>query len=88
VPAYRLEIQTGAERDLERLSPLILDRVEGRIRRLAGDPRSAGTQKLSGAERYRVRVGDHRIIYKIDDASRIVTVTQIGHRRDVYRKLR
>jgi mRNA interferase RelE/StbE len=47
-----------------------------------------GSQKLTGQSAYRARVGDQRIIYEIDDGARVITVTRVRHRREVYRKLR
>lgn len=67
---------------------MLLDRVDARIRKLAVDPRAFGAQKLAGLDAYRVRVGDHRIVYRIDDRSRTVVITRVGHRRDIYRRLR
>ena len=57
-----------------------------RIRRLADDPRPPGSERLSGEDRYRIRQGDYRVVYTIDDEQRIVEVVRIGHRRDVYRE--
>lgn len=67
---------------------MLLDRVEARVRALAGDPRPVGSEKLSGSDAYRLRVGDHRIVYRIDDTTRTVVLMRIRHRREVYRKLR
>lgn len=85
--AYRVEVQRSAERDLARLSPLLFQRVAERIDALAGDPRPPGCEKLVALEAYRVRVGDHRVIYEVDDR-RSVIVVRVRHRREVYRKLR
>jgi len=60
--------------------------VAGRIHRLAADPRPVGAEKLSALERYRIRQGDYRIVYSIDDRERTVTVFKVGHRREVYRE--
>jgi mRNA interferase RelE/StbE len=60
--------------------------VVTRIRRLADDPRPPGSERLSGEDRYRIRRGDYRVVYAIDDEQRIVEVVRIGHRRDVYRE--
>ena len=83
---YSLEIKRSAARELERL-PTKKDRrlMVDRISRLAADPRPHGSEKLAGDTRYRVRQGPYRIVYEVDDASRIVRVVKIGHRRDVYR---
>lgn len=87
MPGYRVELQPSAERDLERVDPQLLTRISGRIDAQAIDPRAGGAEKLSGVELHRVRVGDHRILYRIDDAARAVFIHRIRHRREVYRKL-
>ena len=51
---------------------------------LAGDPRPNGCRKLSGSEEYRIRVGDYRVLYEIEDAVLRILVVRVGHRRDVY----
>jgi mRNA interferase RelE/StbE len=56
-----------------------------RIRGLADDPRPPGSENLSGEDRYRLRQGDYRVVYAIDDDRRIVEIVKIGHRREVYR---
>jgi mRNA interferase RelE/StbE len=62
-------------------------RIAAKIDSLAHDPRPRGVEKLSGEENlYRVRVGNYRIIYQLQDAQLIVLVVKVGHRRDVYRK--
>jgi len=63
-----------------------LRRVTERIRGLAQNPRPSGSEKLSGQDRYRIRQGDYRIVYAVDDETRTVEVVKIGHRREVYRK--
>jgi mRNA interferase RelE/StbE len=59
----------------------MVPRIEG----LASEPRPHGCEKLSGLEQYRVRQGDYRVVYGVDDEARVVIVVKIGHRRDVYR---
>ena len=56
-----------------------------KIQHLASEPRPAGTDKLSGQEKYRLRQGNYRVLYSVDDARLAVTIVKIGHRRDVYR---
>lgn len=82
---YRLEFRPAAIRALRQLDAVSASRVRGAIALLASEPRPPGSRKLSGRDAYRVRVGDYRIIYTIDDPKRIVVVVLIGHRRDVYR---
>jgi mRNA interferase RelE/StbE len=61
-------------------------RIVERIRILAGDPRLAGSEKLAGySDRARVRQGQYRIVYLMDDERREVTIFKVGHRKDVYR---
>lgn len=60
-------------------------RILTRIKRLADDPRPAGSQQLSGrSDQYRVRQGDYRIIYSIEDEKLVVIVVKVGHRREIY----
>lgn len=87
MPGYRVELLPSAERDLDRLGPQLLDRVAERFERLADDPRPPGSQKLAGLELRRIRVGDYRIVYKVDDGERAVFVHRVRHRREVYRRL-
>jgi len=83
---YRILLERGAERDLNRLSSEIHDRVITAIRALGGNPRPAGCRKLLGSKNdWRIRVGDYRVLYEIADAIRIVRVNRVRHRREVYR---
>lgn len=84
---YSLEIKRSAAREIENLSNrkerrLIIDRIAS----LAGDPRPGGAEKLGGEDRYRVRQGPYRVVYEIDDASKVVRIVKVGHRREVYRR--
>ena len=83
--SYRLEVKRSASREIADLPKTDCVRIVARIQSLASDPRPHGSEKLSGAEKYRIRQGDYRILYEIDDASRLVTVVKVGNRRDVYR---
>jgi mRNA interferase RelE/StbE len=85
VASYSVEIKRSAAKELEQLPPRDRSRIVTRIRALAGNPRPPGCEKLSGQERYRVRQGNYRILYEIDDAVVRVIVVRIAHRRDVYR---
>jgi len=83
---YQLLIKHSAEGDLYRLPRAIFQRVNDRILALRDDPRPPGVRKLSGAlEGWRVRVGDYRILYQIDDHAQTVTIVRVKHRREVYR---
>jgi mRNA interferase RelE/StbE len=86
--AYRVQHTTGARRDLHNLAREILPRIVARIQSLADNPRPLGVERIQGMQGgHRVRVGDYRILYHIDDAQRVVTIARIRHRRDVYRGL-
>ena len=82
---YDLLIKPSVARDLRGIPEDHVHRILARIHALPEDPRPAGTEKLSGQERYRVRQADYRAIYRIDDTQRLVEVVKVGHRRDVYR---
>lgn len=82
--SYNVEIKRSAAKELEHLPPKDRTRIIARIRALATDPRPAGCEKLSGQDRYRVRQGNYRILYEIDDTVVLVVVVRIAHRREVY----
>ncbi len=84
--SYSLVINKSAERELRALQKTDLRRITERIRGLAQNPRPPGNEKLSGQDRYRIRQGDYRILYAVDDERRTIQVVKIGHRREVYRK--
>lgn len=84
-PAYALYLEKRADKTLSRLPAEVRERLEDALDSLADDPRPAGAVKLSGREGYRLRVGDYRVLYRVDDERREVLVTRVGHRREVYR---
>ncbi len=84
---YRVVIPRSVSCSIERLPRAVADNVTRRILALAEDPRPPGMKKLRGFRSFRFRVGDYRVIYEIDDGGRIVTVRDVGHRREVYRGL-
>ncbi len=87
MPAYRVEFLPSAARDLASLPRTIQRRLGHRLDALTKDPRPEGVKALKETERLlRLRVGDYRIIYRVDDHRRSVHVVKIGHRREVYRK--
>ena len=83
--SYKILIKPSAVKELEALPRKDRQRVVSRIQGLARTPRPVGCEKLSGSDRYRVRQGDYRIIYSIEDVELVVLVVRVGHRRDVYR---
>ena len=83
--AYSIFFKESVRKDLDSIPKNDLQRVMERIASLAGNPRPIGCEKLSGQERYRIRQGDYRIIYSIQDTELTVWVVKVGHRREVYR---
>ncbi len=84
--SYSLRISQSAERELGRLSPTAHSRISRRIQSLRDNPRPKGVRKLRGREEeYRLRAGDYRVLYTIDDTNNVVTIFSVGHRREVYR---
>ena len=83
--SYHLVLKRVAEKELDDLPKSLFDRINRKILSLEQDPRPFGVQKLHGQEVYRLRVGDYRILYVIDDTAKRVDITSVGHRRDVYR---
>jgi mRNA interferase RelE/StbE len=83
---YTVRLKRSAEKELEDLPDHVHDRIVKRLLALEQNPRPRGVKKLKGrAEEYRLRVGDYRILYVVDDAIQVVEVIAIRHRREVYR---
>lgn len=82
--AYRIELRPSAARNLRKLDPQVRGRVHGAIALLAHDPRPPGARALRGRPGFRIRVGDYRIVYTVQDDVLVVVVVRLGHRRDVY----
>jgi len=85
VASYSIVIKPSAVKELDALPKSDLKKITNKINKLAVNPRPLGSEKLSGQEKYRLRQGNYRIIYEIEDVVRIVRVVKIGHRREVYR---
>lgn len=85
--AYSLTIKPSAARELQGVSDKpTLSRLIEKIQLLATQPRPSGSEKLAGRSNlYRIRQGDYRVIYSVDDQLSVVDVVKVGHRRDVYR---
>ena len=84
--AYRIEIKAGAHKELLSLAKALRDRIIAGIDALAANPRPHGSKKLAGVSKiYRIRVGDYRVVYEIEDRVLVITVIRVAHRREVYR---
>jgi len=82
---YRIVIRKSVAKDLKGVPKKDVRRILATIKALADDPRPTGTKKLSGQERYRLRQGNYRILYEIEDDRLVVCVVRAGNRRDLYR---
>ena len=82
---FEVEIKRSAEKELDALPPATRDRIAKRLLTLEQDARPRGAKRLHAREGYRLRVGDYRVLYTVDDDSQLVTIHAVGHRRDVYR---
>ncbi|BAY65270.1 plasmid stabilization system [Calothrix brevissima NIES-22] len=83
---YQIEISARAAKQLKKLSSEIRERINYKILELAENPRPSGVVKLENTDnKYRIRVGNYRVLYEIEDDVLIVKVVRVGHRRDIYR---
>jgi mRNA interferase RelE/StbE len=84
---YEIEFEPSAFKSFNKLNTQAQRMLQPVIEALASDPRPAGCEKLEGMiNAFRVRKGDYRIVYTVDDANDIVTVTRVRHRKDAYRR--
>ena len=84
--AYKVTITPAADRKIAKLPMDVRRRIANRLAALSNDPRPQGSIKLTGENAYRIRVGDYRIIYTIQDDRLIVLIIDVGHRGDIYRR--
>jgi mRNA interferase RelE/StbE len=82
---YKITIKKSAVKELEDIPKKELRKIVKRIQSLALNPRPQGCQKLSSQNRLRIRQGDYRVVYSVDDKDCIVNIVKIGHRREIYR---
>jgi mRNA interferase RelE/StbE len=84
---YTVRLSPHAQRSLDKLHGTTLDRMSEATRGLADNPRPSGAAKMKGRpNQWRIRVGDYRVVYRIADEIRLVTILEVGHRSDVYKK--
>jgi mRNA interferase RelE/StbE len=82
---YEILFKESVYRELKNIPKTDLKKILSKIEGLADDPRPTGSQKLTGLELYRIRQGQYRIVYSIQDNELLVHVVKVGHRKDVYR---
>ena len=83
--SYSLVLRKSAAKELEAVPKKDRLKLVDKISALAANPRPPGSEKLAGDEKYRIRHGDYRVLYEIDDDRVVVTVVRIAHRREAYR---
>ena len=86
-PTWTVRIKPAAEKEMDRLPTKTFERVVAALLALESGPRPRQSKKLRGVDEYRLRVGDYRILYTIDDARQAVEIVAVGHRREIYRGL-
>ncbi len=87
--AHRIEVSPAAARQLKKIDRRVLPQIVEKIDLLAGEPRPRGCEKLSGYENlYRVRVGDYRIVYGVEERLVVVVVLKVGNRAAIYQRIR
>jgi mRNA interferase RelE/StbE len=85
VTSYRVALTASADKELNSLPVKMIARMMPRLENLATTPRPPGCKKLRGGDKeWRIRIGDYRIVYVIDDDAKTIDVTRIAHRREVY----
>jgi mRNA interferase RelE/StbE len=83
--SYSLLILRSAQKELADLPKNIYKKVKQTILKLSKDARPSGCKKLKGREGWRIRVGEYRVIYEINDKDKSITILHIGHRKDIYK---
>ena len=84
---YEVYLERSAENDLKRLPSFLFHRIIPHIKSLAQNPRPAGCHKLMGSKNdWRIRMGDYRILYEVDEKAKAVRVMRVRHRREAYRR--
>ncbi len=82
---YSIEIKPSAQKELDALADALFARIDRKILALAANPRPSGCKKLKGyKDLWRIRIGDWRVLYIVDDAAKLVSITRVAHRREAY----
>ena len=84
---YEVYLERSAENDLKRLPTSAFDRIVHQIKSLAENPRPSGCRKITGSKNdWRIRIGDYRGLYEVNDRTKSVRVMRVRHRHEVYRR--
>ncbi len=81
----KLILARSAGKDLDKLSDETTLRISSKLYALANDPYMHGSEKLSGNKGYRIRIGDYRVVYRIDKSTKTISIIKVKHRREVYK---
>ena len=85
---YKIEWKQSAKKELKKLKKAVIPRIIKAVESLSINPHPTGSRKLQGSEHlYRVRLGDYRIVYSVENKIVLIEIIRIGHRKDIYRKL-
>jgi len=82
---YKIQVKKSAEKELGQIPKKDLVKILDKIQGLADNPHPVGSIKLTNDEKYRVRVGNYRVLYQVEDNILTVVVVKVGHRKDIYR---
>ena len=82
---FSIDIKASAQKELDAMDSALFARIDRKIMSLADNPRPAGCKKLRGyKDQWRIRVGDYRVVYLLDDAKALLTIVRVAHRKEVY----
>ena len=82
---YKLQIKKSAEKELRKIPKKELIKIINKIQNLSEDPHPVGSIKISNQEKYRLRIGNYRVLYKVEDNILTIFIIKVGHRKDIYR---
>jgi mRNA interferase RelE/StbE len=82
---YQIKLDRRVEKELDKIPNKIFDKIKKVIRSLKNNPRPLGVKKLTNLEHWRIRVGEYRILYEIDDKDKVITIFKIKHRKEAYK---
>ena len=81
---YKIEIKKSAAKEISKLPKVAVQRIVNKIQTLSEDPRPNGCKKLSGDEKYRIRIGVYRVLYSIMDEKLVIYIVKVGHHKEIY----
>ena len=86
--SYRIEWKNSAKKELRKLDRTVIPKIVAAVESLATTPHPEGHKKLQGSEHtYRIRIGDYRVVYSIEDQVLLIEIVKVGHRKNIYKKM-